>query len=307
MRIKMLLSTTWIPRSWVGARLIAPLLLVFVAATVTLSCGEKSSDSDRIGVIVTILPQAEFAENVGGEKVEVTVMVPTGADPHTYELTPNQMKKVSGAELYVKVGSGLQFELSWLSKIIAQNRAMLIIDCSQGINLLQQTGDDEEEEGMDPHIWMSPPNAKVMVENICDGLVEIDPENKAYYEANRDAYLQKLTQLDQEIKERLSGVTNRVFMVYHPSFGYFAKEYELTMLAVEKEGKEPTASGLAHLIDQAKEYNIKVIFASPQFNPASAKVIAKQIKGRVILIDDLAKDYIANLQSLLGELVKTME
>jgi zinc transport system substrate-binding protein len=304
---KMLLSTPCVPRSWVGARLIAPLLLVAIAATVTLSCGEKSSDNDRMGVIVTILPQAEFAKSVGGEKVEVTVMVPPGADPHTYELTPNQMKKVSGAELYAKVGSGVEFELAWLNKITAQNKDMLVVDCSQGINLLQQTGDDEEEEGMDPHIWMSPLNVKVMVENICDGLVEIDPENKAYYEANRDAYLQKLTQLDQEIKEGLSGVTNRVFMVYHPAFGYFAKEYDLTMLSIEKEGKEPTAAGLARLIDQAKEHNIKVIFASPQFNPQSAKVIAGQIGGKVILIDPLAEDYIANMQRLLGEMVEAMK
>lgn len=297
-----------------STRVALALILMVVSAIGGWACTEKSSDDGRIGVIVTVLPQAEFAEAIGGDKVEVTVMVPPGADPHTYELTPGQMKKVAKARLYAKVGSGVEFELAWLDKIIAQNKNMMIVDCSHGINLIEQVGEDEHEGkthegegGMDPHIWTSPLNAGIMVENICDGLTEIDPENKAYYESNRGGYLQRLDDLDKAITEGLSGVTNRVLMVYHPAFGYFAKDYDLTMLPIEEEGKEPTAAGLAYLIDQAKEHDIKVIFAEPQFNPQSARVIADQIGGKVILIDPLAKDYIANMQSLAGELVEAMK
>jgi zinc transport system substrate-binding protein len=146
-----------------------------------------------------------------------------------------------------------------------------------------------------------------MVKNICDGLIRVDPANRLYYEKNRDLYLQKLTQLDSDIRDGLSGVKNRKFLVYHPAFGYFAKEYDLTMLAIEEEGKEPTAVSIARLIQQAKENNIRVVFASPQFNPQSAKVIASAIGGKVVLIDNLARDYISNMRFLLGELVQVME
>jgi zinc transport system substrate-binding protein len=171
----------------------------------------------------------------------------------------------------------------------------------------EHEGEEHEHGDMDPHIWMSPQNTQIMVGNIADGLIQVDPENRVDYEQNRDAYLQKLEQLDLDIREGLSGVKNRVFMVYHPAFGYFASNYDLTMLPVEAEGKEPTPSGLQHLIEQAKEHQIHVVFASPQFNPQSAKVIADAIDGRVVLINPLARDYIENLRILMGELVQAME
>jgi zinc transport system substrate-binding protein len=292
------------------------LLMMSFTATVT-SCTQQTETVSKLGVVVTILPQAEFVENIGGDKVDVTVMVPPGASPHTYEPTPSQMTDLSEAKLYAKVGSGVEFELTWMDKLITQNKDMLVVDCSKGIELQQMTagneheheGDEDEHEhgAMDPHIWMSPRNAQTMVENIASGLIQIDPDNRAYYEQNRDAYLQKLAQLDQDIREGLSGVKNRIFMVYHPAFGYFGSEYDLTMLPIEAEGKEPTPAGLQHLIDQAKEHNIRVVFTSPQFNPDSAKVIADAIDGRVVFINPLARDYIVNLRTLMGELVQAME
>jgi len=296
----------------------ASLLAVAVGLAVPVGCGETAHSSGKIGVVVTILPQVEFVENVGGEKVDVTVMVPAGKSPHFWEPLPSQMKAMARAEIYAKVGSGVEFELVWLEKLVSTNKEIVVVDCSAGIQLIQMAGnqdhgDEEPEEehhnpgAMDPHIWMSPLKAKIMVQNICDGLVQVDPGNRAFYEQNRDAYLQELTELDEDIREALFGVTNRKFMVYHPSFGYFAKEYNLTMLSVEEEGKEPTPAGIVHLIEQAKEDNIKAIFASPQFNPRSAEVIADEIGGSVVLIDSLAGDYIANLRTVLGELVQAME
>lgn len=292
------------------------LLSIFLAmqfmlfwTAVATSCSQETESTAKPGVAVTILPQAEFVENIGGDKVDVTVMVPPGASPHTYEPTPSQMAALSEARLYAKVGSGVEFELVWMDKLIAQNKDMLVVDCSKGIELQQMTvGDEDEPAGsMDPHIWISPRNAQIMVQNIASGLAQIDPDNRAYYEQNCDTYRQKLAQLDQDIRDGLSGVKNRVFMVYHPAFGYFASSYDLTMLPIEAEGKEPTPAGLQHLIEQAKEHNIHVVFAEPQFNPQSAKVIADAIDGRVVLINPLARDYIENLRTLMGELVQAME
>jgi len=299
-------------RSFHGKGLLYACSVIFIVASlaaVATSCTQKAASATKLGVVVTILPQAEFVENIGGDKVDVTLMVPPGASPHTYEPTPSQMAALSEAKLYAKVGSGVEFELTWMDKLIAQNKDMLVVDCSKGIELQQMAAGDEDEPAgsMDPHVWMSPRNAEIMVRNIADGLIEIDPDNRAYYEQNRDDYLQKLAQLDQDIREGLSGVKNRVFMVYHPAFGYFASNYDLTMLPVEAEGKEPTPAGLQHLIEQAKEQNIRVVFAEPQFNPQSAKVIADAINGRVVLIDPLSRDYIGNMQILMGELVQAME
>ncbi|MFH1925078.1 MAG: zinc ABC transporter substrate-binding protein [Chloroflexota bacterium] len=291
------------------SRLFFALALVPVLVFSATTCAPEEERDGRMGVVVTVLPQAEFVEKVGGEKVGVTVMVPPGASPHTYEPTPSQMTALAKAEMYAKVGSGVEFELVWMDKLLATNPDMLVVDCSRGIELQETVAEDEHEhrDRKDPHIWMSPVNAQIMVRNICDGLIETDPKNKGYYEQNRDSYLAQLAEINREIRDSLAGVVNRRFMVYHPAFGYFASEYGLTMISIEKEGKEPTAAGLTYLIEQAKAHDIRVIFAEPQFDPKSAEVIAEAIGGRVVLIDALAKDYIGNLRLIMNEMLPALE
>jgi zinc transport system substrate-binding protein len=292
-------------------------LVVVLLLTITLAvtaCQGPSWHDQRIGVVVTLLPQVEFVQAIGGERVKVTAMVPPGADPHTYEMTPGQMVEVSKAKVYVALGSGIEFELVWMGKIIEQNKKMLVVDCASGVQLMQMIEDEHHEAeegehhtGNDPHIWLSPRNVKIMAENIYQGLTQIDPEGEMYYTQNRDAYLAKLDNLDRDIREGLTGIKNRRFIVFHPAWGYFAREYGLEQLAIEVSGKEPSARDIANLVKVAKENNIKVVFASPQFNPQSAQVIAKEIGGRVIFIDDLASNYIDNMHLVLGELVQAME
>jgi zinc transport system substrate-binding protein len=284
---------------------LAAALLLALTLAVT-ACQRPDWHDQRIGVMVTLLPQVEFVEAVGGERVEAKAMVPPGADPHTYELNPSQLVQVSKARMYAKVGSGVEFELTWMDKLIAQNKNMLVVDCADGVQLMQMV-EDERHTGSDPHIWLSPLNVKIMVDNIYNGLIKIDPDGAAYYTENKDAYLAKLDNLDRDIREGLAGIKNRRFIVFHPAWGYFAKEYGLEQLAIEIGGKEPSAKDIANLVKVAKENNIKVIFASPQFNPQSAQVIAEEIGGRVIFIDDLAGNYIDNMHLVLGELVQAME
>jgi zinc transport system substrate-binding protein len=275
------------------------------------ACAPENGEDNRLGVVVTLLPQAEFVENVGGDRVKVTVMVPPGASPHTYEPKPAQLKALAEATLYAKIGSGVEFELVWMEKLLATNKEMVVVDCSKGVELHEAVAEDEHEDehhgAMDPHIWMSPANARVMVQNICDGLVEADPGNRRYYEQNRDVYLAQLAEIDREIRDGLAAVKNRRFMVYHPAFGYFAREYNLTMIPLEIDGKEPTAAGLTSLIEQAKAHDIRVIFAEPQFDPKSAAVVAEAIGGEVVLIDPLARDYTGNLRLILSQVLPAME
>lgn len=288
--------------------------VIVILTGLTVACGADEQTDGRIGVVVTIPPQKEFVERIGGDRVDVTVMVSSADNLHTYEPTPRQMTAVSHAGMYVKVGSGVEFELVWMGKIIEQSGDISVLDCAEGVDLIEmaaehdyESGDNRQHGALDPHIWMSPLNAEIMVKNICDGLIKIDPEGRSLYENNGDLYLGELTSLHDEISDALAAVEQRIFMVYHPSFGYFAAEYDLIMLPVEEEGKEPTAAGLERLIEQAKKNDIEVIFASPQFKREFVDVIANEIDGTVVLIDPLAEDYIENVRMLLTELVKVMK
>jgi zinc transport system substrate-binding protein len=270
--------------------------VAYAIACITLG-GERAEDK-QIGVIVTIYPQADFVEEIGADNVAVTVMVPPGASPHTYEPTPSQLRAVSKAKMYFKVGSGVEFENAWMDKIMGVNPDMQVIDCAKGISKM----------GKDPHIWNSPLNAKVMVTNICDGLIEIDPEHEAEYTANRDKYLQELDDVDADIHERLAGFTNnRVFMSYHPAFGYFASEYNLTQIAIEHKGKAPTPKVIRNCIDQARQYNLSYVYVAPQFVTDDAEVIAHAIGGQTVFIDPLPLDYTANMRSIAASLSLEME
>ena len=275
---------------------IALITMLFATIFFTSPSSASKKNESKIRVIVTIPPQAEFVERVGGERVQVTVMVPPGFSPHTYEPKPSQLKEVEEAEIYFAMGSGIDFEITWLSKLREINEAMLVVNCSEGIQIIDR----------DPHVWLSPRNAKIIVNNVYKTLVQVDPANKQYYHENLEAYLQELDDLDGEIKTLFSNVTNRIFIVYHPSWGYFARDYGLIQISIEREGKEPTAASIAALIEQAKRLNIKVVVVSPQFNVKSAEVIADEIGGKIIFADPLAKDYISNLRSVASKLSEVM-
>lgn len=286
-------------------------VLIAVLAILAISHTPKAETTDKVGVVVTIVPQAEFVESVGGEKVTVTVMVPPGQDPHTYAPTFSQLVAVKQAKLYAEVGSGIEFELAYMDSIVEANRNMLVVDCSKSVELIEMEDHEHEEDnhpgGKDPHIWLSPRNAKIMVENICDGLVQIDPQNSEYYIQNKNEYLTKLDALDADINSSLADITNRYFIVFHPAWGHFARDYDLTQLAIEIEGKTPSPKDVADVIQEANEHNIKVVFASPEFDVKSAKTIAEAIGGTVALIDPLARDYVVNMYQVLSELVQGME
>ncbi|NMO09648.1 metal ABC transporter solute-binding protein, Zn/Mn family [Methanobacterium subterraneum] len=280
--------------------IISGFILILIILTVTYlytSPGNNTGSRDgKIGVVVTVGPQEEFVKRVGGDLVNVTVMVPPGADPHTYEPLPNQMKQVQEAQIYFQVGSGVEFELSWMGKLTSINPQMKWVNTSTGIQLIPNTA--ESEEGSDPHVWVSPRNAKVMVENIYQNLTLADPENKDYYTKNRDEYLNELDELDKNITQRLSGKNNTKIMVYHPAWAYFCKDYNLQQISIQQDGKEPTPQALASLVDTARRENIKVIFVSPEFSTSNAKVIANEIEGKVVVVDPLSKDYLKNMQKV---------
>jgi len=282
---------------------VAVLVVALAAALFIPKESGKGGEGSGIIVVVTIPPQAEFVKRVGGEKVTVITMVPQWANPHTYEPTPAQLMNVSKAKMYVKMGSGIEFEIAWMDKIKSINENMLIVDCSNGIELLKEDGK------ADPHIWLSPKNAKIIVENIFKGFVQIDPANSTYYEQNKEAYLKELDALDDEISQILSKTSKtsaHKFIVYHPAWSYFARDYGLEQISVEEGGKEPTPERIASIIEEAKRNNITKIFASPQFKD-KAEVTAKEIGGKVVEINPLAENYTENMRKFAEELAEEGE
>ena len=224
----------------------------------------SENDSDPISVATTIAPLAGLISAVGGDRVEIAVMIPPGAEPHTYEPTPSQMMEVANADVYIMNGAGLEF---WMEKVLDVNEKMLTVDSSRGVNLLS-----EEGEIADPNIWMSIENAAIQVENIGNGLIQADPANENYYIRNKDNFLEELKALDRELNQSFAAKENKTFIVYHPAWSYFARDYDLIQVPIMEEEKEPGPQHLAGLIDLARKDNITTIFVDPQFNPKSAEV-----------------------------------
>jgi zinc transport system substrate-binding protein len=272
------------------------ILLLTVCALANSGCGpaEKESAGDRLRVVVSILPQVEFVEKVGGNRVEVSSMIPPGAEPHEYEPKPSQLTGLSSARLYIQVGSGIPFEQVWMERMRGVNAEMPVIDSAEGIETIAG----------DPHVWLSPRHARTMVANICRGLTQVDPAHRDYYERNRDLYLRELEALDEQLGRSLAAAAVERFMVYHPSWGYFARDYGLEQLAVEADGKEPTIQGLAELVRRARELGVDAIFVEPQFAGRSARTIAAEIDARVISLDPLPRHYADQLRRFVAQLTQ---
>jgi len=174
------------------------------------------------------------------------------------------------------------------------NAQMPVIDSAEGIETIAG----------DPHVWLSPRHARTMVANICRGLTQVDPAHRDYYERNRDLYLRELEALDEQLGRSLAAAAVERFMVYHPSWGYFARDYGLEQLAVEADGKEPTIQGLAELVRRARELGVDAIFVEPQFAGRSARTIAAEIDARVISLDPLPRHYADQLRRFVAQLTQ---
>jgi zinc transport system substrate-binding protein len=285
----------------------------------------------RLKVFVSILPEAFFVERIGGEYVSVVVLVGPGQSPHTYEPTPKQMVQVSQARLFFAIG--WPFEKQLLDKIADQAPNMKVIDLRQGITLRHMTTAEELAESADepssatappsppaaesrpaptgqpaptglaagepdPHIWLSPRNARLIAATVARALSEANPAHAGEFKKNLDALDADLAQLDGRIAAALAPLKGRDVFAYHPAFGYFLEAYGLNQVPVEIEGKEPTARQLVQLIARAKAEGVRVIFVQPQFSTRSAETVAAAIGGVVVPMDDLSKDYLTNLADM---------
>jgi zinc transport system substrate-binding protein len=294
-------------------------LLVLILLAATGCNSEPAQPTGKIRVFVSIPPQVFFAERIGGEHVEVEVLVGQGQSPHSYEPTPKQIAGLVNARIYFSID--MPFEERLVEKIRQSHENLEIVNTSQGIWLIKneehpegsETGEHEHkhaDDEIDPHVWMSPQNAKIIAGNMCNALKELDPGRSEQYSKNLSRLEKELDNLDRSIASVLKPLKGKEFYVFHPAFGYFARAYGLKQVAVETGGKEPSARQLAELIEKAKKAGVKVIFVQPQFSRSSAEAVAKEIGGAVVPIDSLARDYVQNLnelsQQIFHQLEKTM-
>jgi len=269
-------------------------LLLGAALLVGCSQGTTPESTALLNVAVSILPQRCFVERVGGEYVSVSVMVLPGNSPATYEPKPEQLVALSEAAAYV--GIGVPFEDVWLTKIASANSEMLMVDTTRGI----------EKAGNDPHIWLSPALVKTQAQTIYEALAQIDPTHQAEYEANLDSFIADIVALDADIRKTLEGTQNNKFMVFHPAWGYFARDFGLEMIPIKVGGQEPSAAELADLVTRAKEEGIKVIFCQPEFSTRDAETIANEIGGQVLLISALSPDWLDNLRNVVDTFAEVL-
>ncbi len=245
------------------------------------------ANGSKFLIAASVLPQTEFIEKVGGNRVIAISMIPPGAG-HTFDPSPRQLEDLSKADLYMALGSGESFESENMGTFTELNPNMTVVNSSKGVTLISG----------DSHIWTSPKVAIQMVENTYEGLAGLDSANASYYRANADAYIHELEHLDEEMTTELANLPSRYFMVYHPAWGYLSRDYNLTQIGVEVDGKEPTPQELTNFVNIANEHHITLIFVQEQVSVAGATALAEEIHGSVYVIDPLAKNYVENTEHI---------
>ncbi|MEX0656073.1 MAG: zinc ABC transporter substrate-binding protein [Nitrosopumilaceae archaeon] len=261
----------------------------------------SENKNQKIVAITSFYPIYEFTKNVGGNKVEVTQIIPFGIEPHDWEPTVKDLQSMHQADLIIINGIGFE---NWANDFASTNSNVIIVDTSKGIT------NDSLINQADPHIWLNPVMVQTQVANIADALMEIDPANREYYNTNANSYILRLDQLDQKIKNELSQCEKKDFVAFHSAFSYFAEQYGLTQHTILESNEphdEPTSKNLENIINLAKSLAIDVIFTEEAVDTRTSQVIADEIGGTVLVlspleIGDQNTDYIAKMEQNLANL-----
>lgn len=275
-----------------------------------VGCNQEKAAGDRALLSASILPQKYFIEQIAGEGYVVNIMVPPGASPASYEPSPQQIARLEESVAYFRVGH-IGFEYSWMDKISAANPEMVLFNLSEGIELIR--GDDlihadhGHQEGVDPHIWMSPRRVKIIAENIFRAMVEIDPDRKEYFRENYLRFMEDLDSLDRSITRILQDFQGRSFIIFHPALTYLAEDYGIEQVPIEWEGKEPSPGYLMELIDHAKKENTKVVFVQEQFDMDNARAVADELDGTIVRINPLDEDWKSSMGKIVNALVHSFQ
>ena len=258
---------------------------------------EENDDTAKKVIAVTILPEKGFAEAIVGDGYEVAAMVPPGSSPENYEPSPMEMEKLSKAEIFFSIGVAAENTKTFESL----KEKVEVVPLHEMV--AEKYPDLEIDGGRDPHIWLSPARASMMVEIMAEKLGEKYPEDKEMFTENAEAYIAEINGAASEIKEILKGREGETFISFHPAFNYFADEFKLEMMSLEKHGKEATPMELKEIIDVAKEKGIHTIFTQAETDSRQSAAFAEEVGAKVVTLKPLAEDYVENLK-LMAEAFK---
>ena len=282
------------------------LALALAATALSAACGQSSNtaDSTQVKVTATLGLFTDLVRQVGGDRVEVSTLVPNSADPHTYEAAPSQIAKLSHAKLVVMNGLGLE---AGLEKVIQENvsSSATVLELAAGLPTLQDN----------PHLWLDVQIGMTYVERIRDALASIDPAGADIYRANADAYLAELRTLDQEVTAAVESIPpdQRKLVTFHDAYPYLAQGYglEIVGFVVESAGKEPSAQQVADLTQAIRDEHVPAVFTEPQFSTRILELAAGDAGVEVCTLysdafTDQVKSYVDLMRFNARELVRCL-
>jgi zinc transport system substrate-binding protein len=278
-----------------------------------------AAEAASLQVIVSIPPLEWLVERIAGDRVAVESLLAPGDSPATFQPRETEVTALLRSQLFIRIG--VPFENGPWLEAIAKTGRVEIVDARRGIELRPMTAGltdrgehsrvslvgNSHSSGLDPHIWLSPALLEVQAATIAEALSALDPDGAGLFKENLTRLLADLERLDRELRIRLDPYDGRVFLVFHPSWGYFAHDYGLWQVAIEIEGKIPSDEELTRIQRLARNYDTRVVFSQPQFYRRAAEAVANAIGARVIEIDPLAFDILSNLDHVADLMVASFE
>lgn len=269
------------------------------------SCRNKQQSDERPVITVSIEPLRWVVEQIGGDLISVQTLVPSGSNPETYEPTPRQMMNLNQSCVVFLCGY-LGMEQNWGKQLKESAPQVPFVNLSQGTHLIgghhHKGRALDHSGGVDPHIWTSPRNMRHMAQRICQTLTHTDPKNAPTYNRNLSALLVRIDAVNDSLMKLTVELPQRSFLIYHPTLSYLARDYELKQLAIEQDGKEPTAVHLRELIDSCRHYQTNTLFIQHEFDTRHIELIARETGLSPITINPLAYDWESEMLHIVHEL-----
>lgn len=278
--------------------ILTSLLIVAALGLFLRSC--TSASTSKPTITVSIQPQKYMLEKIVGDKWEIKCLLSNGANPESYDPSLTHLLNLENSKAYFRIGN-VAFESAIINKVQNNNPGLKLFDNSEGISLIRGThshGDVEHASDIDPHTWTSVKNAKTIASNMYKAVVDLDPENKAYYSRNFKNFLSSLDSLDREISQQLQPYRGSAFVVWHPSLSYFARDYGLEQISLSPEGKEASVKMMQSTIDKAIDRDVKTLFFQKDIDSRQAQVANEQIKAEIVNINPLNYEWNKEMRSI---------
>ena len=270
------------------------LLLPLSILTLLGACNNVTPDTSKRSISVTILPQQYLAEQIAGERFHINCVVPANNNPEAYDPTPAQLIAIDNSEAYLRVGM-LGFEMAWIDRISKNSPHLQFYDTSQGIDMIVAPHTHHAHDGhthiVDPHIWCSPRNARIMAHNIYNVLCSLDTAGTAYYSNRYTTLIQRIDSVESVVSQLLAPIKGKAFAIYHPSLSYMARDYGLQQIAIENAGKESSVHSMKNVIDEAREAGVEVVFVQREFNSQQVESFANELDCKIVTINPLNYDW----------------